>query len=137
MILKNITLDDADTIVQPCFHDALLTGINIIENNSLKLCFQLVDKSCINLFLMNIVSLNVIDFSIGNIVLDITISKIDKEIDDYVRKGVNKAMGYEINHLTEQEIVELNSKNGLLLFCLTPSYGAEIYCICENIMLIE
>lgn len=135
MILKNITLDDADTIIQPCFHDALLTGINIIENNSLKLSFQLVNNSYINLCLMNVVSLNVIEFGMGNIVLDMTISKIDKEIDDYVRKGVNKAMGYDTNHLTEQEIIRLNSKNGLLLFCLFPSYGAEIYCVCENIVL--
>lgn len=65
-----------------------------------------------------------------------TISKIDKEIDDYVRKGINKAMGYDdINHLTKQEIIALNSKNELLLFCLFPSYGAEIYCVCENIVL--
>lgn len=70
MILKNITLDDADTIIQPCFHDALLIGINIIENNSLKLSFQLVNSSYINLCLTNVVSLNVIEFGMGNIVLD-------------------------------------------------------------------
>lgn len=133
----DIILDEADTIIQPCLHDSLLIGLNILKNHSLKLSFQLVDNSYINLCLMNVVSLNVIDFSIGNIVLDMTISKIDKEIDDYVRKGVNKAMGYDTNHLTEQEIIRLNSKNGLLLFCLFPSYGAEIYCVCENIMLSE
>mgnify|MGYP003589766930 CR=1 FL=1 len=129
----NIVLDDADAIVEPTLHDSQLISINVIEAKNLSLNFLLVNKKIITLTLRNVILLNVIDFSIGNIVLDVTVSKIENKSDEYISTGIKRAINHPNYLISDEYISNLKNKGGNLLFCLSPSYGAEIYCVCEGI----
>lgn len=129
-----IILNDADQIIKPSLHDGLLIGINLAESNNLDLSFRLIDNAHITLRLHQVKALNIMGHIINTIVLDMTVSKIEI-LDDYLKKGIIHA--YQILETEfSQELFEKLASQKQVLVCLFPSWGGEIYCICDKVTMV-
>jgi hypothetical protein len=107
-------------------HDARLTGIIYLENREIVLHFTKGDSSKTSLLLNGVVNFFCTGMLEGNIVLSVEILNAeDISADDLAYFVEKEERGQKVPRL--QNMIR---EKGLCMLLLSPSYGAELACIC-------
>jgi hypothetical protein len=110
-------------------HDARLTGINYLDNSKIQLEFTKVDLSKARIWLNGVVNFFCTRMLEGNIVLSVEIFDAEDISPDDMAYFVEKeARGEKVSHLQKA----IHDK-GLCMLLLSPSYGAELACVCSAV----
>jgi len=110
-------------------HDARLTGINYLENRKIQLEFTKVDLSKAIICLNGVVNFFCSGMLEGNIVLSVEILDAeDISTDDMVYFVEKEERGQSVANL--QKAIH---ERWLCMLLLSPSYGAELACVCSAV----
>ncbi len=125
-------LDKYGSIINPPFHDANLSGINISEKDGI-LHFVTTENAKYELCLMGLVQIKANNFSKGNIVLDVILSnggngEVDLLVELYgVDSETEKTKPYF------QDLIKQVREKHLTIVQVNPSYGCELLALCKEI----
>lgn len=118
------------------FHDADLLGIDF--GNQVKLRFKTADLKKVGVTLVCAKHLVCNNLKEGNIVLEFAITRNSKlttnltEIFFNIRESFNPKLQDHIDKINTDLL-----EGRLLLVSISPSYGCELYAICENVIFDE
>ena len=126
---KKLQINSDHIVESPIFHDGMINKIQIINNNDLELSIKTIDKKIYHIIFYNIEYLNINNFKVGNIILDIEIWQLCNCSTKFLKKILENDPNIEYITQISEKI-----KSGLLsLIIINPSYGAELICICESL----
>ncbi|HET6629114.1 MAG TPA: hypothetical protein VFG91_05035 [Woeseiaceae bacterium] len=110
-------------------HDACLVGITYLPNSSIRLDFEKVDAGKTSVSLHGVVHFFCTGMLEGNIVQSVEVVETgDVSADDLAYFVEKEGRGQTIEALSKT----INSKQ-LSMVLLSPSYGAELGCVCAEV----
>lgn len=115
------------------FHDARLVGVTYMEEHAIQLDFVATDSARLRLTLRGVVYFFCSRMLEGNIVESIDVIATNDVAADDLKFFVEKeGRGQSVDNLART----IRDKN-LRMVLLSPSYGAEVGCVCSSLELTE
>jgi hypothetical protein len=110
-------------------HDAHLIGIQYLANREIRLDFTRVDSSEASIRLTGVVNFFCNGMLEGNTILSVEVLDADDiSADDVAHFVKNEARGQQASQL--DKIIQ---EKKLCMLLLSPSYGAELACVCSAV----
>lgn len=119
------------------FHDAILQNIKL-EMNHASLGFNLYDGSFVELLMFGLDRFLCNELREGNVILEVAIVSDDRKYFSILERifNLHEKKSPKENELLNFKIGQLKNNN-LILLHLSPSYGCELFALCESIKIRE
>ncbi|MBU0456495.1 MAG: hypothetical protein KKA99_06960 [Gammaproteobacteria bacterium] len=131
----NPQLNAEYVISDPGFHDANLTKVELLPEETVSLLFVTLSSAVYEIILHGVKHLNCTSFKEGNTVFEI-IAWSSKEYPlEELRNLLNLQVGKSVTYLND--VAKKIEKGNLTLFIVNPSYGCELVCLCGSYKIIR